>query len=137
MAFSLCGYAAHLGFAAGGIHGVIDNGAEPLALPVRYGAASLAANALKRGALRAGGPRVHRLRYRPGLRRSFGLRLIGRGQAIQAGMAADLRFEPERLRCTPRLPPFRLTSTSVGSGNRLVSSAPPEYEPSPMWSRSR
>jgi hypothetical protein len=32
---------------------------------------------------------------------SFGLRLLDRGLAIQAGMVADIRFEPEGLCGTP------------------------------------
>jgi hypothetical protein len=40
-------------------------------------------------------------------RRGFGLRLLQRGLAAQAGMATDLRFEPEGLRCALRLPPSR------------------------------
>jgi PAS domain S-box-containing protein len=37
-------------------------------------------------------------------RRGFGLRLLERGLAMQAGMGAALRFEPEGLHCTLRLP---------------------------------
>jgi PAS domain S-box-containing protein len=37
-------------------------------------------------------------------RRGFGLRLLQRGLAAEAGMGADIRFEPEGLRCTLRLP---------------------------------
>jgi two-component sensor histidine kinase len=40
----------------------------------------------------------------PPVRKGFGLRLLGRGLTAEAGMAADLRFEPEGLRCTLRLP---------------------------------
>jgi PAS domain S-box-containing protein len=40
----------------------------------------------------------------PPERKGFGLRLLGRGLTAEAGMAADLRFEPEGLRCTLRLP---------------------------------
>ena len=43
----------------------------------------------------------------PPVRRGFGLRLLERGLAMQAGMAADIRFEPEGLRCTLRMPPPR------------------------------
>jgi PAS domain S-box-containing protein len=52
-----------------------------------------------------GGPPV------PGtpMRRGFGLRLLERGLAMQAGMGADLRFEPEGLHCTLRLPAVRGT----------------------------
>ena len=41
----------------------------------------------------------------PPARRGFGLRLLERGLAMQAGMGADIRFEPEGVRCTLRLPP--------------------------------
>ncbi len=41
----------------------------------------------------------------PPAKRGFGLRLLGRGLATQAGMGADLRFEPEGVRCALRLPP--------------------------------
>ena len=41
----------------------------------------------------------------PPAKRGFGLRLLERGSATQAGMGADLRFEPEGVRCTLRLPP--------------------------------
>jgi two-component sensor histidine kinase len=37
-------------------------------------------------------------------RRGFGLRLLQRGLAAEAGKGADIRFEPEGLRCTLRLP---------------------------------
>jgi PAS domain S-box-containing protein len=37
-------------------------------------------------------------------RRGFGLRLLQRGLAAEAGMGADIRFEREGLRCTLRLP---------------------------------
>ena len=43
----------------------------------------------------------------PPAKRGFGLRLLGRGLATQAGRGADIRFEPEGVRCTlhlPRLP---------------------------------
>jgi two-component sensor histidine kinase len=40
----------------------------------------------------------------PPARRGFGLRLLGRGLAGEAGTAADIHFEPEGLRCTLRLP---------------------------------
>ena len=40
----------------------------------------------------------------PPARRGFGLRLLERGLAAQAGRGADIRFEPEGLRCTLRLP---------------------------------
>ncbi|GGG35989.1 hypothetical protein GCM10010964_24870 [Caldovatus sediminis] len=47
-----------------------------------------------------GGPAVSG----PPIRHGFGLRLLQRGLARQAGMEAELRFEPEGLRCTLRLP---------------------------------
>ncbi len=43
----------------------------------------------------------------PPARRGFGLRMLERGLAMQAGMRADLRFEPEGLRCTLSLPGAR------------------------------
>lgn len=46
----------------------------------------------------------------PPARRGFGLRLLGRGLTLQAGMAADLRFEPAGLRCTITLPEVRGTA---------------------------
>jgi PAS domain S-box-containing protein len=50
---------------------------------------------LERGGPPVPGPPAHR---------GFGLRLLERGLAMQAGMGADLRFEPEGLRCTISLP---------------------------------
>jgi two-component sensor histidine kinase len=41
----------------------------------------------------------------PPARKGFGMRLLERGLAAQTGMMADLRFEPEGLRCLIRLPP--------------------------------
>ena len=51
--------------------------------------------------LERGGPPV----AGPPARRGFGLRLLQRGLTAQAGMGADLRFVPEGVRCTLRLPP--------------------------------
>ena len=86
----------------------------------------LATNALKHGALSAPGGRVslacradpedgaHLVEWverggppipRPPARKGFGLRLLQRGLKTQAGMGADLRFEPDGVRCTLRLPP--------------------------------
>jgi two-component sensor histidine kinase len=39
------------------------------------------------------------------VRRGFGLRLLGRGLASEASIGVDIRFEPEGVRCTLRLPP--------------------------------
>jgi two-component sensor histidine kinase len=47
----------------------------------------------------------------PPTRRGFGLRLLPRGLAAQTGVAADIRFEPEGLRCTLRLPPLPMGTT--------------------------
>ena len=47
------------------------------------------------------------------LGRSRFLRLLERGLAMQAGMASDLRFEPEGLRCTLRLPSTCWAATSA------------------------
>ncbi len=57
----------------------------------------------------SGGPPVPS----PPTRRGFGLRLLERGLAMQAGMRADLRFESEGLRCTLRLPPPRPAATGA------------------------
>ena len=86
----------------------------------------LATNALKHGALSAPGGRVslacradpedgaHLVEWverggppipRPPARKGFGLRLLQRGLKTQAGLRADLRFEPDGVRCTLRLPP--------------------------------
>jgi PAS domain S-box-containing protein len=109
--------------ASGAADAVLPPGAAvTLAMAVH----ELAANALKHGALSVPGGRVS-VACRtaaesggaavvewverggppvagPPSRRGFGLRLLERGLAAQAGVGADLRFEPEGLRCTLRLP---------------------------------
>jgi two-component sensor histidine kinase len=40
----------------------------------------------------------------PPARQGFGRRLLERGESMQEDMGANLRFEPEGLRCTLRLP---------------------------------
>ena len=78
------------------------------------------AQAAQRVVLEQHDPVVHRRRRAEPLpaRRAVGQRESGgsevaearrrqRGLAAQAGMAADLRFEPEGLRCALRLPPAR------------------------------
>jgi two-component sensor histidine kinase len=120
---------ARVDLSEGGCAGVLlpPGAAVTLAMAVH----ELAANALRHGALSVPGGRVsvacgtdpdgggHRLGWTerggppvpgPPARRGFGLRLIERGLAMQAGMGADLRFEPEGLRCTLRLPTPRGTS---------------------------
>jgi two-component sensor histidine kinase len=57
-----------------------------------------------------GGPRV----AGPPAKRGFGLRLLGRGLGPEAGMGADLRFEPEGVRCALRLPPLPAGSPARG-----------------------
>ena len=47
--------------------------------------------------------------------RGIGLRLLERGLAAQAGVGADLHFEPEGLRCTLRLPQPRIGSPAKGA----------------------
>jgi two-component sensor histidine kinase len=46
-------------------------------------------------------------------RRGFGLRLLQRGLVAEAGMGADIRFEPEGLRCTLRLQLLPITSSTI------------------------
>jgi two-component sensor histidine kinase len=41
-------------------------------------------------------------------RRGFGLRLLENGLTAEAGIRGDIRFEPEGVRCTLRLPPTRV-----------------------------
>ncbi len=89
------------------LHELATNALKHGALSVREGRVSIACPAAADcgGApvvewVERGGPPV----AGPPARRGFGLRLLGRGLATQAGMAADLRFEPEGLRCTLRLP---------------------------------
>lgn len=53
----------------------------------------------------------------PPVRRGYGLHLLERGLAMQAGMAADIRFEPEGLRCTFCLPPPRLHRSNNCASN--------------------
>jgi two-component sensor histidine kinase/PAS domain-containing protein len=94
------------------------------ALALAMAVHELATNALKHGALSVpqgrvsvacadadaapvmewverGGPPV----AGPPARRGFGMRLLNGRLAAQAGMGADLRFEPEGVRCILRLPP--------------------------------
>jgi two-component sensor histidine kinase len=47
-------------------------------------------------------------------RRDFGLRLLQRGLAAEAGMGADFRFEPDGLHCTLRLPLVPRPSPNLG-----------------------
>jgi two-component sensor histidine kinase len=100
----------------------------PQALALAMALHELATNALEHGALSAPGGRVTvACETDPGdgarvvewverggpplagppARRGFGLRLLERGLALQAGVAANPRFEPEGLRCTLRRPPTR------------------------------
>jgi hypothetical protein len=44
----------------------------------------------------------------PPARRGFGLRLLENGQTAEAGIRGAIRFEPEGVRCTLRLPPTRV-----------------------------
>ncbi|MBD0272905.1 MAG: sensor histidine kinase, partial [Acetobacteraceae bacterium] len=89
------------------VHELAANALRHGALSVPNGRVSVACRADPEGGAHAvewverGGPPV----AGPPAKRGFGLRLLGRGLATQAGMAADLRFEPEGLRCTLRMPP--------------------------------
>jgi two-component sensor histidine kinase len=108
---------------SGCVAGVVLTPAAALAMGMALH--ELATNAVKHGALSVPGGRVtiactadagegsHMVEWierggppvtSPPTRRGFGLRLLGRGLATETGMAADLRFEPEGLRCTLRLP---------------------------------
>ncbi|MCO6415864.1 PAS domain S-box protein [Siccirubricoccus sp. KC 17139] len=96
------------------VHELATNALRHGALSVPSGhvrVACRAANAENGGTARdtvewveRGGPPI----VGPPARRGFGLRLLERGLAMQSGMGADLRFEPEGLRCTLYLPSSRL-----------------------------
>ncbi len=90
------------------VHELAANALRHGALSVPGGRVSIACRTAADGGgapvvewVERGGPPV----AGPPARRGFGLRLLERGLAAQAGAAADLRFEPEGLRCTLRLPP--------------------------------
>ena len=51
----------------------------------------------------------------PPAKRGFGLRLLERGLAAQAGMGAAIRFEPEGVRCTLGLPPLPIGPPAKGA----------------------
>jgi two-component sensor histidine kinase len=89
------------------VHELAANALRHGALSVPQGRVSIACKTAAEGGaqivdwVERGGPPV----AGPPARRGFGLRLLERGLAAQAGVAADLGFEPEGLRCTLRLPP--------------------------------
>jgi two-component sensor histidine kinase len=89
------------------LHELATNALKHGALSVPGGRVSVACRADPEDGARVvewverGGPRV----AGAPARRGFGLRLLERGLAAQMGMGADLRFEPEGLRCALRLPP--------------------------------
>ncbi len=97
------------------LHELATNAAKHGALSVPGGRVSVACRVEpEEGArvvewLERGGPPVPS----PPTRRGFGLRLLERGLAMQAGMRADLRFESEGLHCTLRLPPPRPAATGT------------------------
>jgi two-component sensor histidine kinase len=87
------------------LHELATNAFKHGALSIPEGRMSISCRTEHDGArivewIERGGPPV------PGLstRQGFGLRLLERGLAAEAGMAADLWFEPESLRCVLRLP---------------------------------
>ena len=88
------------------LHELATNALKHVALSAPEGRVAIACRADDCGAqvvewVERGGPPI----AGPPAREGFGLRLLERGLVTQAGMAADLRFEPEGLRCTFRLPP--------------------------------
>jgi two-component sensor histidine kinase len=89
------------------IHELATNALRHGALSVPGGRVSIACETAPEGGAQVvgwterGGPPV----AGPPARRGFGLRLLERGLAAQAGVAPNLRFEPEGVRCILRLPP--------------------------------
>ncbi len=94
------------------LHELATNALKHGALSVPDGRVSLACGTAPADGVQAvewverGGPPV----AGPPAKHGFGLRLLGRGLAAEAGMGADLRFEPEGVRCTLRLPPLSARS---------------------------
>jgi len=92
------------------VHELATNARKHGALSVPGGRVSIAcrrqeANATPNAApvvewTERGGPPV----AGPPAKRGFGLRLLGRGLGTEAGIGANLRFEPEGVRCVLRLP---------------------------------
>jgi PAS domain S-box-containing protein len=89
------------------VHELATNARKYGALSVPSGHISITCHAPDPGADNAvlawterGGPPVQ---GQPA-RRGFGLRLLQRGLAAEAGMGADIRFEPESVHCILRLP---------------------------------
>ena len=92
------------------VHELATNALKHGALSVPQGRVSVACADADAGPVvewvERGGPPV----AGPPVRRGFGMRLLNGRLAAQAGMRADLRFEPEGVRCTFRLPPLSARS---------------------------
>jgi len=95
------------------LHELASNALKHGALSVPGGHVSVACRAAPDSAdaapvvdwVERGGPPV----AGPPAKRGFGMRLLGRGLATQAGMGADIRFDPEGVRCLLRVPAVRGT----------------------------
>jgi PAS domain S-box-containing protein len=117
------------------VHELATNARKYGAFSVPEGRVSIVCHGVDRGdgALvvewaERGGPRVNGLPAR----RGFGLRLLERGLATEAGMGADIRFEPEGVCCTLRLAPLPAGSPTWGSAQQLPAL---RERPSPSASR--
>ena len=99
------------------VHELAANALRHGALSVPQGRVSIACKTAAEGGaqivdwVERGGPPV----AGPPARRGFGLRLLERGLAAQAGMGAAIRFEPEGVRCTLGLPPLPIGPPAKGA----------------------
>ena len=114
------------------VHELATNALKHGALSVPGGRVSIACETAPEGGApvvgwtERGGPPV----AGPPARRGFGLRLLERGLAAQAGMGTNLRFEPEGVRCILRLPP-RPVPLSPNRGPDSAGSPLPPLGPAP------